>query len=472
MQPQAWDVLTIGGGPGATPGAQFLAAHGKRVAIIEQGLGLGGTCLFEGCIPSKIYLETAGRLRAIREGAQFGIVGADYTGLDLARLRERKARILSQRVIGASKSSEALGITVLQGVADIIDSRHVSFAAAGQDPVTLEAETLIISPGSVSRELNVPGANGLGVWTSAEALAFSEIPERLCIIGGGYIGIELATMYRSFGSHVHILEEAPRILLTEDPLVVTHLTESWQKVDFGVTIETSISLTRIDDAGGAEGHKVVYYQTAAGLSATLEADRVLIAVGREPNTAGLQWSQAGITLGKRGEVPVNSYYQTSVANIYAPGDVNGHVMLAHAATRQSLICAQHILGLETFPRDLIVPHVVFSSPEIAAVGVDSRALVAHPNFRLTRWRYAQDARALIVGDELGYAQLIWDQETHEVRGLQVVGADAGELVEEVTYLITHHGTVESLAVAIHPHPTLSEVISELAMAAWSESQAL
>ncbi len=471
MPTKTWDVLTIGGGPGATPGAQFLAAHGKHVAIIEQGVGLGGTCLFEGCIPSKIFLETAGRIRAIQEDGAFGITGAAYTGVDLAALRERKARILSQRVTGASKSCEALGITVLRGVANILGAHHVSFTAAGCEPVTLKAQTLIISPGSVSRDLNVPGAAGAGVWTSAEALNLSEIPERLCIIGGGYIGMELATMYRSLGSQVHILEAAPRILESEDPLVAAHLAETWQKIDFGVVIETGIALTRIDDAGGAEGHKVVQYQTAAGIRAVLEADRVIVAVGRSPNTSGLQWQNAGITLGERGEVPVNEFYQTACANIYAPGDVNGQIMLAHAATRQSLIAAQHILGQETFPRDLTVPHVVFSSPAIAAVGADSRALAEHPSFRLTRWSYIQDARALIVGDELGYAQLIWDQNTHEVQGLQVVGADAGELIEEVTYMITHHGTLESLVVAIHPHPTLSEVISELAMKAWSESQA-
>lgn len=470
MTTKKWDVLAIGGGPGATPGAQLLAQHGKRVAIIEKGNGLGGTCLFEGCIPSKIYLESAGRMRAIREDASFGVQGASYDYADLARIRVRKEEILAKRVAGASQACDALGITVIKGVAELLDPHHVKIHIAGGDPIIAETETLIVSPGSVSRPLDLPGADGPGLWSSQEALDLTDVPQTLCIVGGGYIGMELATLYHSLGSTVHILEAAPRVLLTEDPLIAARLVDTWQKTGVGISIETGVTLSAIEDAPGSEGHKVVRYRTAAGASAALDADRVLIAVGRAPNTGSLHWEKIGITLGSRQEVPVNEFYQTAVPNIYAPGDVNGQVMLAHAATRQSQIAAQHILGLNTFPCQLTVPHVVFSSPEISAVGADSRALAAHPRWKMTQWPYVQDARALIVGDLQGYAQLIWDQNTHEVHGLQVIGAEAGELIEEVTYVITHHGTLESLVESIHPHPTLNEVVSELAALAWEEAQ--
>jgi hypothetical protein len=200
-----------------------------------------------------------------------------------------------------------------------------------------------------------------------------------------------------------------------------------------------------------------------------EAAALLGAVGRVPNTDGLSWSRIGLSLDPAGAVPVNAYYQTAVPNIYAPGDVNGQVLLAHAATRQSQIAAQHWLGAATFPPALVVPHVIFTTPEIAAVGADSRALGAHPSWELTRWPYHQDARALILGDAEGYAQLIWDRASHEIRGLQVIGRDAGELIEEVTYVITHGGTVDELVASIHPHPTLNEVISEVASAALQSS---
>jgi dihydrolipoamide dehydrogenase len=469
MSTATWDVITIGGGPGATPGAQLLAAHGRRVAIIEQGAGLGGTCLFEGCIPSKIYLETAARLRAMRENDAFGIVGDTRPQVNLARLRERKAEILAKRVAGANQTCAALGITVFHGVADIVDAHHVRVTDGGQTPIVLEAQTLIVSPGSVPKTLNVPGADADDIWTSADALELSEVPKRLCIIGGGYIGVELATLYQSVGSQVQLLEMAPRILESEDPLVAAHVIDLWKTQSFGVSVETGVTVSRIADAGNG-GAKRVDYRTASGAEARCEADRVLIAVGRAPHTAQISWANAGITLGAHGEVPVNEFYQTVTPNVYAPGDVNGQIMLAHAATRQSLIAAQHILGLSTFSCDLVVPHVVFSFPEIAAVGADSRALADHPDWRLTRWSYGQDARALIVGDTFGYAQLIWDRVTHRIQGLQVVGTGAGELVEEATSVITQHGTLESLVAAIHPHPTLSEIISEVATQALSTAQ--
>jgi len=468
MNPEHWDVLTIGGGPGATPGAQWLAGHGQKVAIVERGDGLGGTCLFEGCIPSKIFLESAKRAQDIRNSEVFGLIGPKIQRVDLEQLRKRKASIIAQRVEGANQMCDQLGITVLRGEADFIDPHHLAFTAPGEKPVVLTAKTIIVSPGSISRPLEVSGATGPGIWTSTEALDLSEIPSRLCIIGGGYIGMELATMYRSLGSQVHILEAGSRVLLSEDPLIAEGLVNIWQRTSTQIAIETDVTIDRIEPVAGSESGKVVRYRTPRGGAQSLAADRVLIAIGRAPNTEGLQWSRAGISLGHRGEVPVNEFYQTQVPNIYAPGDVNGQIMLAHAATRQSLIAAQHILEQKTFDRALTVPHVIFSEPEIASVGADSRDLAAHPEWKLTKWSYRQDARALIVGDVLGYAQLIWDSTSHEIQGLQVLGKDAGEMIQEVTYIITHHGTVDALVESIHAHPTMSEVISELAMQAYQE----
>jgi len=460
-----WDAVAIGGGPGATPGAQWLAARGQRVAIVEQGSGLGGTCLFEGCIPSKIFLESARRAREAAEGASFGLVGSPPTGWDLAAVRRRKVEILAERAAGAQKVCDTLGITVIAGTADVEDAHHVTVAAGGSAPHRLETRAMILAPGSRSRPLEVPGGDGPGIWTSREALDLVEVPPRLCIIGGGYIGMELATLYQTLGSHVTILEAGPRVLPSEDPLIVDHLLKTWRQWQVPAQIETRVTVDRIEALGSPDGRKVVHYTTPDAGPQRLEVDRVLVAVGRVPNTGGLSWSRIGLSLGPDGAVPVNQYYQTAVPHIYAPGDVNGQVLLAHAATRQSLIAAQHWLGAPTFPPVLVVPHVIFTAPEIAAVGADSRALADHPSWQLTRWPYQQDARALILGDAEGYAQLIWDRASHEIHGLQVIGRDAGELIEEVTYVITHGGTVDELVASIHPHPTLNEAISELASAA-------
>ncbi len=472
MEVQRFDVIAVGGGPGATPGAQYLARHGRRVAIVEQGEGLGGTCLFEGCIPSKIFLETAARRRAMRAGSEFGLPEFNDTPVRLDVLRARKRAILAQRVAGAQSVSRQLGLTLFRGRAELLGEHQLLVHPGDADPVVLEADILILAPGSTSRTLGVPGGDGSGLWTSREALELAEIPARLAIIGAGYIGMELATLYEALGSTVHVLEMAPAILPSEDPQIAHHLQTVWEKAMPSVTVETGIELRAIGDVADTSGAKQVTYRRADGSSARLKADRVLVAVGRLPNTGTLDWERAGITLGPGGEVPVNAVYQTAVPHIYAPGDVNGQVMLAHAATRQSLIAAQHILGRPTFHTALVVPHVIFTWPEIAAVGADSRDLARHPRWTLTRWPYAQDARALIVGDDAGYAQLIWDRDSGALKGLQVIGAEAGELLAEATYAITHHGTVESLVAAIHAHPTLNEVISEVATEAWTQAHDL
>ncbi|PSR32076.1 MAG: dihydrolipoyl dehydrogenase [Sulfobacillus benefaciens] len=462
-----FDVATIGGGPGATPGAEVLARHNKHVAIIEQGDGLGGTCLFEGCIPSKIFLETAHRIRLMQAGSQFGIVNPTYQGVDLPILRDRKRQILDIRVHGAQTACDRLGITVIKGQADFVDPHHLVVRTANEPDLLVEAEYILAAPGSSSRPLAIPGADSVGVWSSAEALQLSDIPESLCIIGGGYIGVELATLYHALGSRVHILEMAPRLLLTEDPIVAQHLMSAWTQAASPVVVETGVNISHIDEING---QWQVHYTGSQHQEVLLEVDRVLVAVGRVPNTQGLSWAKAGITLGSRGEVPVNEYYQTIVPHVYAPGDANGQMMLAHAATRQSQIAAQHILGVQTFATTMTVPHVIFSHPEIAAVGADSRALAEHPNWKLTTWPYRQDARALIVGDASGFAQIIWDEDTHQIKGLQIIGDGAGELVDELTDVIAHGGTLETVVETIHPHPTMNEVVSELVAAAWEEAQ--
>ncbi len=460
MKKLHFDGVTLGGGPGATPGAQLLARAGKKVAIVEQGKGLGGTCLFEGCIPSKIFLETASRLHAFTESAPFGITDAHFGGLDLVQLRQRKTDILAARVQGANQVCSRLGIEIIQGTADFVSSHELRVQRPEQEDLLLEADFLLIAPGSTSSTLHIVGADNPHIWTSADALRMDEIPRTLTLIGGGYIGCELATLFSRLGTQVHILEAAPRLLLTEDPGVSEALIQSWQQSNAGISVDLNVDIQAIRQA--TEDLWQINYQDTEGHFHTLESQRVLMAVGRKPNTAGLSWDKAGLHLGSHGEVPVNDFYQTEVPHIYAPGDVNGRIMLAHAATRQAQLAALHILGRLTNPENLVVPHVIFTSPEIAAVGADSRSLTEHPEWRLVRWNYAQDARARIVGDLTGYAQLIWDPTSRELKGLQVMGSEAGELIEEATYVLTHHGTVDSLAQTIHPHPTLNEVVSELA----------
>ncbi|MCY0907283.1 MAG: NAD(P)/FAD-dependent oxidoreductase [Sulfobacillus thermotolerans] len=467
MDTTKFDVVTIGAGPGATPAALYLARHSKRVAVIEQGHALGGTCLLEGCIPSKIYLETAKRIRDIQEAARFGLANAQFQELALSVLTERKQKILRQRSLEMQQRLTQLGVTVVYGRADFLDAHHV-VVQTGDARKILSAEYIIASPGSRPKPLRVPEADDASLWTNAQALKLDTIPSSLCIVGGGYIGAELATLYQALGTRVHVLEAASRILASEDPAIGAYLTKNWSSAINPIEVETDVRVTRIETR--PDGRWTVGYNHPLRGFRRKTVDRVLVAIGREPNTGQMAWDKVGITLGPRGEVPVNRYFQTTVPHIYAPGDVNGQIMLAHAAARQSSIVAQHILKKPTAAAHDIVPHVIMSSPEIAAVGADTRSLVMHPTWRVTQWQYQHSVRPLVAGDERGFAQLIWDRATHKIMGCQIIGLGASELISEMTQVMTHQGTLESFVEAVHPHPTLHEVVTDLAMKALIEAQ--
>ncbi len=460
---ERYDLVTIGGGPGATPGAQLVAKAGLRVAVVEAGAGLGGACLFEGCIPSKIYLESAGRIAAMYEAEAFGIEGTAPGRPHTAQINRRKMEMLRVRVEGARRRSESLGIELVQGTARLLSPREVQVTLPTGDQRLLTADHVFVAPGAAPVPLAVPGADNQDIWTSREALMLPRIPPSLAIIGGGYIGCELATIYSRFGSQVHILETMPRILSSEDPAMSEAVTQGFKRAPFTVAVETGVQVLSIDRAH-PQAYEVVY-ETATGDRAVLHAAQVLIAVGRRPNTAGLGLEEIGLRIGQRGEIPVDPFFQTAVPGVYAPGDVNGQAMLAHAATRQSLIAARHLVHGPFAYEPLVVPHVVFTEPEVAAVGADSRDLQRHPEWRQVRLSFAQDAKARILGDIEGLAQLIWDPGTGLLHGLQVAGRGASELVAEATQLLAHHGTVQALADTIHVHPTLNEVVMELAQAA-------
>jgi dihydrolipoamide dehydrogenase len=453
------DVLAMGGGPGATPGAQLLARHGLNVVIVEQGKGLGGTCLFEGCIPSKILLETAHRRAQIARAEIFGLAATKVPDVNVAQLMARKTKILQTRANGAANACAQLKITIVRGKADFLSPHEVKVTRDGEPDVIITAKWILAAPGSATSHVPIPGSDMPGIWNSVDALQMDEVPTSITIVGGGYIGCELATMFSQLGAKVHLLEAMPRLLGTEDPVVAQAVRSAL--VAAQVEVQEGVSISNIQHQD--DNAWTVNYRTADGHEQSIQSQRMMVAVGRRPNTSDIHWDLAGIHLGARKEVPVNEYCQTEVPHIYAPGDVNGHMMLAHAATRQSLLAAQHILGMTpaALLADMVIPHVIFTVPEVASVGVDSRSLEQHPTWKLTKWPYARNARALIVGDEEGFAQVIWDTVSGQIKGMQVVGEQAGELIVVATHAITRGDTLDDLARTVHPHPVLYEVISEL-----------
>ncbi len=438
----------------------ILAEHGLRVAVVERGEGLGGTCLFEGCIPSKIFLESAHRLEDIRQRDEFALMGPAEVRLDLSRLQARKQAILRVRVEGARQRAEHAGLNIVRGHGQLLDPHTIEVITSGEERRRLQGRYLLLAPGSETSRPPIPGVEAPGLWTSEDALASEELPDSLVIVGGGYIGCELAAFFAAVGTRVTMVEMLPRLLETEDPLAAAAVQSSL--VRRGVAVHTGSRVERISRNGA--GWKI-RFTGADGGPGSAAAARVLLAVGRRPRTAELAWDRAGLSLGRRGEVPVNRFYQTSVPHIYVTGDANGQVMLAHAATRQSEIAAWHMLGTERQVDPLVIPHVIFTEPEVASVGLDSRACADDRALAAFRYPYAADARARIVGDAAGFVQLVWKPETHELRGVQVVGTGAGELLAEATNVLRRGGLVDELTETVHSHPTLGEVVAEAAAAA-------
>lgn len=455
MKELKYDVVVIGGGPGGTPGANMLSKSGLKVALVEKGVGLGGTCLFEGCIPSKIYIETATRYADIKKLKNFGVM-LNYNDLDVdfLAIKERKNKILNARVTRAEKASKMNKLDIYYGVASIIDKNIVEIETK-EEKIRLLFDKLIIATGSESVKPPIPGIELPGIMFSEDVFELKTKPKSMVVVGGGYIGVEIASMLARMDTKVTIIEALPRILSTED-VSISEVVEEGLK-EYNIDIYTDAKVTSISKENDL--FKVNYVKDS--IEEEVSAEKVLIAVGRRPRTENLNLELLGIKLGNHREIPVNDFMQTVNPNVYATGDVNGKIMLAHAATRESIIAAKSILGNNVPMTYNAIPHAIFCEPEAASVGLDS-SKATDLGYKVIKFSYSEDARALIVGDDKGFVQMIVDPKTHRLYGMQIVGKEAGELIMEATYVIRTNGRLEDITASIHTHPTLSEIITEAA----------
>ncbi len=448
-----YDVVVIGGGSGGTPGANLLAGSGLKVAVVEKGKGLGGTCLFEGCIPSKIYIESASRYSALHELKDFGINGnTDNFEIDFMKIKARKEEILNSRTDRASKGAKKNGLDIFYGIAKISEKNAIDVETKDEQ-LKLTFKKLIIATGSESFKLPIPGAE---LCMSSDGIfELEERPESIVVIGGGYIGVEISSMLRKMGTKVTIVELLPRLLSTEDVNISTFVSESLENDGIQIHLNSKVlSVEKVKD-----GFNVNYVEN--GENKVVYGQKVLMAAGRRPRTSDLNLELLGIEKGKHGEIPVNDYMQTVSENVYASGDVNGKLMLAHAATIESLVAANKILGKNMTINYNAIPHAIFSDPESSSVGIDSSKAV-ELGYKVFRFPYSEDAKALIIGDKKGFVQMIVDPKDHKLLGTQIVGKEAAELISEPTQIISRNGTLEDITSCVHTHPTMSEVILEAA----------
>ncbi len=423
-------LLIIGGGPGGYETAVEASKRGLEVTLISEG-PLGGACLNEGCIPTKTFCHYA---ELIEQNLKAGLDSRP----SFAAAAERKQAVVEQLRSGIDMLLK--NVQVVQGRAEFKDSRTV--LCNGQE---YTADKIIIATGSVSASLPIPGAESC--LTSKEILDLTEVPESLCVIGGGVIGLEFASIFRSFGSEVTVLEYCPNILPRFDVDLAKRLKQSLTKR--GISIEVQAQVTRID------GNTVTYIKKEKEF--TVQADKALMAVGRRPNTQGLNLEAAGIDYTRKG-ITVNDRFETSVPGIYAVGDVTGGIMLAHAATYQGLHALNCICGQDDSIRFDLIPAAVFTMPEVATAGLTEEQCKEHElQVRCLKSFYRANGKAVSMDETDGYCKLIVS-ESGTILGAHLMGAHASDLIHEIAAVINMKGTLGQMQNMIHAHPTLSEIV--------------
>ena len=423
-------MLIIGAGPGGYETAVEAAKRGMEVTLITEG-PLGGTCLNEGCIPTKTFCHYA---ELIEQNLKAGLDCKP----SFAAAAERKQAVIEQLRGGIDMLLK--GVQVVQGRAQFKDARTV--VCNGTE---YTADKIIIATGSVSASLPVPGAESC--ITSKEMLELTEVPSSLCVIGGGVIGLEFASIFRSFGSEVTVLEFCPGILPRFDSDLAKRLKQSLSKR--GINIEVQAQVTRID------GNTVTYIKKEKEF--TVQADKILMAVGRRPNTEGLNLEAAGIDYTRKG-ITVNDRFETNVPGIYAVGDVTGGIMLAHAATYQGLRALNSICGQTDSIRFDLIPAAVFTMPEVATVGLtEEQCKEQELEVRCLKSFYRANGKAVSMDETDGYCKVIAASDG-AILGAHLMGAHASDLIHEIAAVMNMGGTLEQMQSVIHAHPTLSDVL--------------
>ena len=449
-------IIIIGAGPGGYETALLAAKRGVEVVLVEAG-HVGGTCLNEGCIPTKAFCKNAEVLDGLREAETFGVTGLTY-GFDFKAVAARKNAVVEQLRGGVEGLLGHKLITLVRGKASFKDAHTIT--VEGQDYV---GDYIIIATGSVSASLPIPGADLPGILTSREILDLEEVPQRLCVIGGGVIGLEFASVFRSFGSEVTVLEYFKEILPRFDSDLSKRLKQSLGKR--GIEISTQTQVTAIEECDGK--YKVSF--SRKGKEESVEADKVLMAVGRKANVDSLNLADVGIEFTPRGIVVDDKTMQTNIPHIYAVGDINGKMMLAHAATFQGIVALDHIMGVENGIDLSVMPAAVFTSPEAASVGMtEEDCKAAGVSVKCLKSFFRANGKAVTMGETDGFCKVIIAAEPKDggetpyepgrILGCHLYGPHASDIVQEACALITQKATLAQFENIIHTHPTLTEVL--------------
>jgi dihydrolipoamide dehydrogenase len=465
MPDEIYDLIVIGAGPGGYTAAIRASQLGMKVALVEKREPPGGVCLNEGCIPSKALLDSSELFALARDDfARHGIL-ADNLTLDLARMMARKDDVVKKLGNGISFLLRKNRIQCVEGngkpAGPRKDGLHVvAITSTDTPPIPrlINGRRILLATGS--RPVELPGLpfDGVTVVSSREALAFPAVPEHLVIVGGGYIGLELGSVWNRLGARVTLLEELPWILPHADRQVADVLLRTLTKQGLRFLFQTRV--TGIELVNGKAKMQV----TASEATEELECDRILVAAGRTPETDGLGLSATGIRMDGHGRVIVDENYQTSAPGIYAIGDLIPGPLLAHRAMEEGTVFAERLAGQPSLVEYEFLPAVAYTRPEVASTGrTEEQVKEEGIPYTVGRFPFSANGRARCLGDTDGFVKILAHAETGKVLGVHVIGPRASELIAEAVTVMTYGGSAEDIALTLHAHPTLSEAMKEAAL---------
>ncbi|MBK7536717.1 MAG: dihydrolipoyl dehydrogenase [Myxococcales bacterium] len=470
MSEQRFDAVVIGAGPGGYPTGIRLGQLKVKAAIVEREY-MGGVCLNVGCIPSKAVIHAAKTFDKLSHTEDLGISVATKPTIDLKKMQAWKSGVVNKLTGGVRALLKGNGCAIVEGSARLAGSSadgHRVIVKTGAKETTLLAKSVVIATGS--RPMEIPGfaIDQQRIIDSTGALALDAVPARLIVIGGGYIGLELGMAYAKLGSKVTVVEATAGLLGTMDKDCVAVVARKLKKLGVEVLLDAKAKSWA---EKGAHATLTVEVKDGAGTKlTTLDAEKILLSVGRRPNTENLGLEEAGVALDKRGYIVADDQLRTNVPGIYAIGDVIGGMMLAHKATKEGEVVAEIIAGHRAAMDVRTIPAVVFTDPEIASAGLtEDEARAKGHEIKVGKFPFAALGRALGVNDTEGFAKSIVDAKTQELLGMHVVGNGASDLISEAALAIEMGAVAQDLVLTVHPHPTLSEALREATAAAIGEA---
>ncbi|WP_284653126.1 dihydrolipoyl dehydrogenase [Flavobacterium terrisoli] len=457
----SFDVVIIGSGPGGYVSAIRCAQLGFKTAIIEKYSTLGGTCLNVGCIPSKALLASSHHYEELQHFADHGIEVSGKVKVNLEKMIERKQAVVDQTSGGVKFLMDKNKITVFEGLGSFEDATHVKVTKADGSSEVIEGKNIVIATGSKPSSLPFIKLDKERIITSTEALKLPEVPKHLIIIGGGVIGIELGQVYLRLGAQVSVVEFLDRIIPGMDAGLSKELTKVLKKQ--GMKFYTSHKVKEVTRKGK---NVTVQADDAKGNTVTFEGDYCLVAVGRRPYTDGLNADKAGVKVTERGMIEVNDHLQTNIPNIYAIGDVVRGAMLAHKAEEEGTLVAEILAGQKPHIDYNLIPGVVYTWPEVAAVGKTEEQLKADGvAYKAGSFPFRALGRARASSDNDGFVKILADAKTDEVLGIHMIGARCADLIAEAVTAMEFRASAEDISRMSHAHPTFAEAVKEAALAA-------